>query len=373
MYKSPSIQAIGIAVPPHQIFQEKHYSILESANGLNRAEQLQLRKIYSRSGIHSRYSVLPEFAHADQKENVLFHPSNLYPALAVSERMKLYDEFSLELSVEAVKKCMMDLPDLQLSAITHLVTFSCTGMSAPGLDIQLVNTLGLNSNIERTCINFMGCYAGINALKFAKHISRSEPDAVVLLVGVELCTLHYQKNDKSDQMIANALFADGAAASIVSTRNLNKSPNSSSLALDIFYSEFEYSGKDEMVWTIGDFGFNLKLSIFVPDLIEKNIFSLTEKLFVKAGINREEIDFYAIHPGGMKILEACENALGIDKSKNQISYQVLNDYGNMSSVTIFFVLKSYLEKFTSEDKGKKVLACAFGPGLTMESLIAEVC
>lgn len=366
---TPSIKGIGTAVPPYKISQEMHYSILATSNGMSREEKLQLKKIYYNSGIESRHSVLEEFGKGDQKENILFHPADLEPPTTVAKRMSLYETYAANLCVEAVEDC---LGELNVSKITHLITFSCTGMYAPGLDIQLVEKLGLNRNVERTCINFMGCYAGINALKSAYHISRSEPDAVVLVVGVELCTLHYQKNHNQDQLIANAIFADGAAACIVSLQDFLLGSQKVELALQNFYSEFEPSGKDEMVWRIGDFGFDLRLSAYVPGLIKKGILSLVKKLFAKAKIKQEDIDFYAIHPGGAKILEACEQALSITKEQNNFAYEVLRDYGNMSSVTIFFVLDKYLKSLTVDDKSKKIMACAFGPGLTMESLIAEI-
>jgi predicted naringenin-chalcone synthase len=244
-------------------------------------------------------------------------------------------------------------------------------MFAPGIDIQLVEKLGLHKSVERTCINFMGCYAGINALKVADYIVRSQPEAVVLLTGVELCTLHYQKNETQDQVIANALFADGAAACIVTAKKTEQHTNVQ-LLLKNFYAEFDSAGKDEMVWRIGDFGFDLRLSAYVPALIKESIHSLIQKLFLKSDIKQTDIDFFALHPGGVKILEACETALQISREQNKISYNILRDYGNMSSVTIFFVLREYFKTLSKNDEGKKILACAFGPGLTMESMIAEV-
>jgi predicted naringenin-chalcone synthase len=370
--KNSSIQSIGTAVPPYKISQELHYTILESANGMSREEKLHLRKIYSRSGIESRHSVLQEFGREDHPDNILFHPANHHASITVSERMKLYEFYAADLCEKAIRECLKNIPSLSAGEITHLITFSCTGMYAPGLDIQLVEKLKLNRNVERTCINFMGCYAGINALKVADYIARAQPGSVILLAGVELCTLHYQENESHDQVIANALFADGAAACIVSSQNLKRENDTPCLVLRSFYSEFEPAGKEEMVWRIGDFGFDLRLSMYVPDLIKESIYSLTQKLFKKAGIKQSDLDYYALHPGGMKILEACEEALHITKEQNQVSYNILRDYGNMSSVTIFFVLKNYLKSFSINAAGKKMLACAFGPGLTMESMIAEV-
>lgn len=366
------ILSIGTAVPPYKISQDLHYKILESANGMSRLEKLHLRKIYSNSGIVSRHSILQEFGKQDRPDNILFHPVNNHPSMPVSERMKLYEEYAADLCEKAVSDCLKNLPAVLPGDITHLITFSCTGMYAPGLDMQLVGKLKLNRNVERTCINFMGCYAGINALKVADYIVRAQPGAVVLLAGVELCTLHYQKNESQDQVIANAIFADGASACIVSSQNLKRGDDTPCLGLQNFYSEFEPTGKEEMVWRIGDFGFDLRLSAYVPGLIKKSIYSLTQKLFRKAGLTKSDIDYYALHPGGTKILEACEDALQITKEQSRISYNVLRDYGNMSSVTIFFVLKEYLESFSENAMGKKMFACAFGPGLTMESMIAEV-
>ncbi len=366
----PIIHAIGTATPVHKISQEHHYSILEAANGLSREEKLILRKIYSRSGIEYRHSVLEEFSSADKEQNIIFHPSGLYGNTTVSKRMELYEANAANLCVEATQNCLEQLPAMKKADITHLITFSCTGMYAPGIDIQLVEAMGLNRNIERTCINFMGCYAAINALKAAYHIARSQPEAVILLAGVELCSLHYQKNTDPNQVVANALFGDGAASVIVSAKDL--SGNKRSLTLKTFYAEFEQSASNEMVWRIGDSGFDLKLTPEVPNIVRENIEPLLQKLFQKTGINKTAIDYYAIHPGGTKILEACEQALHITKEQNDVSYTILRNYGNMSSVTILFVLKEYLTRMNEEDKGKNLLACAFGPGITMESMIVEI-
>lgn len=370
---APTIYAIGTAVPPNRIPQEHHYSILESANGLNRLEKLTLRKIYSRSGISYRHSVLNEFAETDNPGNALFHPSGKYENTDVAERMKLFEKYAPGLCKEAAEKCFAELPAVNKKDITHIVTFSCTGMYAPGLDIHLIEQLGLQRNIERTCINFMGCYAAINALKSAYHIARSQPDAIVLIAGAELCSLHYQKSNDTNQLVANALFSDGAAAAIISAKPLEKSNNEINLSLKDFYAEFEQSASEEMVWRIGNNGFDLRLTPEVPIVVKDNIKELADKLFLKTGLQQKDIDHYALHPGGMKILEACEEALHITKEQNEISYTVLNNYGNMSSVTILFVLKEYLSRLTKNDLNQNILACAFGPGISMESMIVQTC
>jgi predicted naringenin-chalcone synthase len=368
----PGIKAIGTAVPRNKISQEEHYSILESANGMTREQKLVLRNIYSKSGIDYRHSVLNEFGAADHEENLLFHPSGNYKETPVSGRMSLYEQYAPGLCAEAAIDCFNQLPLLKKEEITHIITFSCTGMYAPGLDIQLVEQLGLNRNAERTCINFMGCYAAINALKTAYHICRSEKEAVVMIAGVELCSLHYQRSYEAGQMVANALFGDGAAAAVISSKDIKNAVTGLSLQLECFYAEFEKSAGNDMVWRIGNEGFDLQLSAEVPNILRQNIQALTEKLFQKAGLSQAAIDYFAIHPGGTKILEACEQSLQLSKEQNTHSYSVLREYGNMSSVTVLFVLSKYLRELTEVDKGKIILSCAFGPGITMESMIAKI-
>lgn len=370
--KAPTIQAIGTAVPDNKISQAAHYAILAEANNMSREAQLLMRRIYTKSGIEHRYSVLPEFAYADNEANKLFHPSGTFPSTPVSARMHIFEQYAAKLCTGAAKDCFRQLPGLQPADVTHLITFSCTGMYAPGLDIELVETLQLQRSVERTCINFMGCYAAINALKAAYHIVRSQPEAVVMLAGVELCTLHYQKSSEANQMVANALFGDGAAVVIVSAKDLGNTDDLRYRLKD-FYAEFEQAASQEMVWRIGDVGFDLRLTTEVPNVVRGNIAALMDKLFQKTGMKQEEIDYYAIHPGGVKILEACEEALHISKEQQEVSYGILRDYGNMSSVTILFVLKEYLSRLQTADRNKHVLACAFGPGITMESMVLEIC
>ncbi len=369
----PAIHSIGTAIPPHKIAQADHYDILSSANGLNRAEKLMLRTIYTKSGIEYRHSVLAEFGEADQPGHLIWHPAGEQPSTPVAKRMAVYEEYAAGLCAEAVQRCLSRIPSVPPQDISHVITFSCTGMYAPGLDIALVEKFGLKRNAERTCINFMGCYAALNALKSAYHIARSEPDAVVLIAGVELCSLHYQKSNEPNQMVANALFSDGAAAAIISSKDLAPEREHPAFCLKSFYAEFEPSAASDMVWRIGNAGFDLRLTPEVPAVVSGNIRGLVDRALQRAGMKQEDLDHYAIHPGGVKILEACEGALNVTKDDNANSYAVLRNYGNMSSVTVLFVLQSYMDTLPVEAKGQNILACAFGPGITMESAILTTC
>lgn len=241
-------------------------------------------------------------------------------------------------------------------------------MYAPGLDIELVKELQLNSTTERTAINFMGCYGAFNAIKVAKSICTSNPQAVVLVVSVELCTIHFQKNFSVDNVISNSLFADGSAAVLIQA----EPQHPKYLSLNQFHCDLVPDTHDEMAWQIADYGFDIVLSSYVPAVIQSGIADFTSRLLTQSQLDLTNIDFYAIHPGGLKILQACEKALSITEEDNRYSYSVLRDYGNMSSATILFVLKKIWDDLTSHDHRKTIFSCAFGPGLTLESMLLKV-
>ena len=366
------IFSIGTAVPPNKILQEQVCNFMKSSRKLDRMESLKLHQVYRYSGINSRHTVIDDFLKQKGEYSFFSNAENMEPEPPISRRMELYEKYAVEICNHAVSDCLSFVPRFNKKNITHVVTFSCTGMSAPGLDIKMVENFELDLNVERTCINFMGCYAGINALKVAYHIIRSQPASKILLVGVELCTLHYRNSNDFDQVVANAIFGDGASAVLVSAEDELLNQSGIKLELKTFYSEFALEGRDDMVWSIADHGFNLKLSGNVPKMIKQEINGLIRKLFDRALITQQDISYYAIHPGGVKVLEACEDALLIAKEQNHFSYEILKNYGNMSSVTVLFVLNEYLKKLTMEDKGKSLLSCAFGPGLTMESMILKI-
>jgi alpha-pyrone synthase len=256
-----------------------------------------------------------------------------------------------------------------VSDLTHIITVSCTGMYAPGLDIEIISTLGLNTTIQRTAINFMGCYGAFNGLKMADTICRANPEAKVLLVCVELCTLHFQKRSEDDFLLSNALFADGAAAVLVESNSAKNGQKS--LALKSFFCDLYFEGKQDMAWNVADFGFEMTLTSYIPKLVKTGIKSLIDRLLSTAEMQFQDISLYAMHPGGKAILEAIESSLEMKKEDNRYAYEVLRDYGNMSSCTVLFVLDKILKDAESQI-GSNVLSCAFGPGLTLESMVLTV-
>jgi predicted naringenin-chalcone synthase len=286
----------------------------------------------------------------------------------LEQRMQLYKENALPLCIQAVNNCLFTYQEFNIKELTHLITVSCTGMYAPGIDIELVEEFELDTSIKRTAINFMGCYGAFNALKAADAICKSDSSAKVLVVCVELCTIHFQKEKTEDHMLANALFADGAAALIMEPQPRN----ACSISIESAYCDLFSEGREDMAWHIGNFGFEMRLSSYIPDMIKKGIRQLTDKLLKNIKLNLADIQLFAIHPGGKRILEVIEEQLGMQKEDNRYAYQTLKEYGNMSSPTILFVLKALWNDLQKSDAGKNILSCAFGPGLTLESMLLKV-
>lgn len=362
--------AIGTATPPHRLEQARVAEFMIRALGLDAQAARRLRVLYRASGIDFRHSVLADYDRAPA--DFTFYPptADLEPFPTVSQRMAAYRTAAVPLSVAAAHDCLRQLPDVAFGSITHLITVSCTGMYAPGLDIDLVGALGLSANVQRTAVNFMGCYAAFNGLKLADAMCRADPSARVLLVCTELCTLHFQKHQTDDHLLSNALFADGAAAALIAGQPL--AAEHPVLALEAAHCALEPAGHAEMAWHIGDSGFEMTLSSYVPDLIREGIGQLTDGLLQALKLRLTDVAHVAIHPGGRRILEVIEQALELPRHANRHAYGVLREFGNMSSVTVLFVLRRLLNELSAANKGERVLSFAFGPGLTLESLLLRV-
>lgn len=364
------ISAIGTANPEYRIPQEQILGFMANAFALDETNRARLKSLYDHSGIDYRYSVIPDFGEIDPDRFSFFAPSSdLEPFITTEKRLQLYQQKAATIALKAVHNCLEPYGRDILQSITHLVTVSCTGMYAPGIDIDLVEQLGLKRTVERTCINFMGCYGAINGLKAADHICRSNPEAKVLVVCIELCTLHFQKLNTLDNWVASSLFSDGAAAVLVE-HGKNCIRQAPVLNLTNFYSEFIPEGRDEMGWYVGNTGFEMKLTSRVSKHIKKYISKVTANLLKSAGLSAEDITAYAIHPGGKKILEAVEESLKLPEESNAFAYEVLQQFGNMSSATILFVLDKMLR--SKKLAGQRILSFAFGPGLTVEGMVLKM-
>ncbi|MCX2741248.1 type III polyketide synthase [Pontibacter anaerobius] len=362
------ICAIGTANPPHLIPQMQVADFMAAALQFGEQDTRKLKALYRISGIGQRYSVLEDYTRQNGDFSFFPNTPTLEPFPTVQQRMDVYRKHAVDLSERAIRNCLEQAAPTQLSDLTHLITVSCTGMYAPGLDIELVERLDLSPCVQRTAVNFMGCYAAFNAIKLADAICRANPESKVMLVCTEICTIHFQKNPEQDHLVSNALFGDGAAAVLMQGQPCHEV----SLELQSFHCDLAPAGKRDMAWHIGDTGFEMTLSSYVPDLIKKGIKQLTERLLQGLKTTASEIKLFAIHPGGRRILEVIEQELGMSRHDNRFAYQVLRDFGNMSSATVLFVLKELMQTLTPQEQNEPVLSFAFGPGLTLESMLLKV-
>lgn len=357
----PKITAIGTANPTNCHQQNDIMRFMLDANNPDEKNRKLLPILYHRSGIDTRYSIFPDFSQTRGQWD-FFGDNNTTPSL--ENRMVFYNQEAVKLSVSAIEDCLNTAKTaINIQEITHLITVTCTGLSAPGLDIQLVQALNLSPNIVRTSVNFMGCYAALHALKIADAFCRADTSAKVLVVCTELCTLHFQKSNDVDAILSSTLFADGSAACLINGDN-----DAKGLEIKQFYSQIALSGQADMAWQLSSTGFLMTLSSHVPKLIKQEIKNLLENSLQKLGLTTENITDWAIHPGGKNILEAVATSLELGSEALNESYEILKNYGNMSSPTILFVLKKMMENTA---KTGNIFAIAFGPGITMESLILE--
>lgn len=335
---------------------------MQTVYAVTETDKRKLRFIYQQSGIQQRYSVIPDYSRPI--EDWKFYPptENIEPFPSLEMRMTLFNKQAPLLSVDAIRNCLDHTHDLK--KITHLITVSCTGMSAPGLDLQIMELMDLEKNIFRTSVNFMGCYAAIHALKIADAICKADAEAQLLIVCTELCTLHFQREASVDNITSSLLFGDGSAAILVCGDNNQHQ----GLHLDNFYSEIIPKGKRDMAWELSSNGFLMTLSGYVPDLIEEDFENIVNRALLKDNMSKDKISHWCIHPGGKRILEAIHNSLGFTNGQLSASYKVLKQFGNLSSATVVFVLKELLKE---KQKVGKLFGAAFGPGLTVETFTAH--
>jgi predicted naringenin-chalcone synthase len=353
------ITAIETAVPENCFSQESLASFYANAAD-DLLTKRKIRVVAAKTGIANRYSVISDFDRTPQEYTFFERNIGLIPEPGLSQRMALYQKHAALLSVQAIER-IGNFENIK-STVTHLITVTCTGLFAPGLDIELIRKLGLSQSIQRSSVNFMGCNAAIIALKQADAICRNEENANVLVVCTELCTIHFQKRFNDDYILSNLLFGDGAAAVLVSSKP--SGDHGFPVKIGDFNSFIIHNGYDDMAWKISETGFIMNLSSYVPDLIGKNIKPMLKTL----RLDPESIRYWAIHPGGKRIIDDFAEALELDKCKMSSSYEVLKRYGNMSSPTVLFVLKDVLEKSKNRGANERGFAAAFGPGLSIETM-----
>ena len=279
-----------------------------------------------------------------------------------AERMRLYAEHAPPLACAAATAALGEAA-ISPADVTHLITVSCTGFSAPGVDIALINGLGLPPAVERIQVGYMGCHGAINGLRVAGALAAADPSARILLCAVELSSLHYQFQWNPETCIGNALFADGAAA-IVGGGAPNAS-NDSVWRLAATGSRLVPDSLDAMTWRIGDYGFEMTLTSRVPQLIAAHLRPWLVEWLARQGLTLGEIGSWAVHPGGPRIVAAVAEALALPAAAVAVSNEVLAEHGNMSSPTVLFVI----DRLRRRRAPLPCLALAFGPGLTAEAAL----
>jgi alkylresorcinol/alkylpyrone synthase len=361
-----SILSIGTAVPQARVSQTAAREVFAAQPGLSRISQRLIHAAFDASAIENRHTVLSDlaaFAAGDGAEGagsaVAAADGGTILAPSTGARNDAYIRLAPALFAEAASGAL-SAASVPAGEVTHVVTVSCTGMFAPGPDFRLVKDLGLSPAVERYHIGFMGCAAAVPGLRAAARICAAQPDAVVLVAAAELCTLHIRSSEDPQQIVAASVFADGAAAAVVSAHPRNGGPR---LSLDRFGTVLTSEGESDMVWTIGDEGFEMVLTAEVPRIIGREI-----RGAVSDFLGPDEPDVWAVHPGGRSVLDRVESGLELDASALEASRSVLRTQGNMSSATILFILRDMLNDDGLDD-GSRVFALAFGPGLTVESAL----
>ena len=345
------INRIATSVPPydvHEAFLRFGRSLLEE-DGRRSAV---FARMADRAEIEHRYSCLSPGPKEGQISAAEFYVRDHFPSTAA--RMRMFESQAPRLAETAVKRLNLGG---ECSRISHLLVTCCTGFSAPGLDLDIIARCGLPDSVERTAIGFMGCYAAINALKLARHIVRSEPAARVLILNLELCTLHLKETANLDQILSFLIFGDGCAASVVSA-------DPSGLALDSFRAALIPGTRDLITWNIGDDGFDMVLSGQVPAALREGLRSRTDEILDGAAVSL--IDLWAVHPGGRSVLDAVERAFELEPTALSHSRTILRNFGNMSSGTIMFVLERMLRIAGRRQRG---CAMSFGPGVIAETML----
>ena len=355
-----AILGIGTAVPPYCLKQDETSLRLAEALAEQPDAARWAKRIFKHTGVETRYTCEPNLLEpASRCRYAAGAPPGDVPT--TEERMEIYRRESVPLSLDAARQALQN-SGMAAGDITHLITVSCTGMFLPGLDIELIGRLGLPARVRRIPLTFLGCAAGLTAVRTAKEIAAENGDANVLIVCVELCTLHIQPSVRREDLYASAFFGDGAGACVVGRAGPNRK---GVFALGESHTAIMPGTAGEMVWKIGNNGFHLYLSPRIPELIGQFVPSEIEKLWPETGDGPPEL--WAIHPGGRGIIDILQNAYGLTDAQTRASRSVLRRFGNMSSATILFVLDEMRRELeTSGECPRRGIAIAFGPGMHAE-------
>jgi predicted naringenin-chalcone synthase len=349
-----AILGLGTSLPECSINQERAAELTSLVSGHTGAQARRLSALYRRTGIRQRHVTFLDSTGAPPDFDDPAGPSTAW-------RMRRYDERARLLACDASRRAIENA-GISARTITHLVTASCTGFAAPGFDLALIKELNLSPTVARTHVGFMGCHGALNALRVAHAFTSGDRSAVVLVCAAELCSLHFQLGWDADLAVANALFADGAAA-VVGRRGHDGEPDRWRLLAN--GSCVVPETDDAMSWRIGDRGYVMTLSPKVASLIVQDLRPWLETWLASYKLNVSSVGSWAVHPGGPRVLDAVQEALGLDRDALHDSRAVLAEMGNMSSPTVLFIL----DRLRQRNAPRPCVSLAFGPGLAIEGAI----
>ena len=361
------ILSVGSALPDHQVDLDLATRSAQSMSCSTQTQSDKVAKLYRRTGVVTRQSVLLEKASDGSGVTQSFYPpmSESECGPTTKQRNDRFGQDAPPLAVHAGSQALA-ASGCDSSQVTHLITVTCTGFNAPGIDIELIERLSLPATTQRLQIGFMGCHALINALRAARGLVAADTGACVLIVCIELCSLHYQYGYDAQRIVSGALFADGSAGLVVAGKDFKPSTASGQ---DTTLGEIAATGsclipnsRDAMTWLIGDHGFQMTLQATVPGLIEENLRSFLEPWLRSNHETLDSIGGWAVHPGGSRVLQAVQTALGFSDDALEISRNILRDHGNVSSATLGLVL----QQFIANKIPRPWLMLGFGPGLEIE-------
>lgn len=349
------ILSCATASPSYILTQEHILEKIHEFFPMNEEEKEKITKVYQNSGVVKRHLVTDDY-HAPPNKRKLLGENYPHVVPGMTVRNDLYKEFAPKLAHEAAAKAILEWGG-DPATLTHVISISCTGVMAPGLEFGLIETLGLKRSIMRLGINFMGCFGAFKGLEVAHAFAKLHPENRILVVCTELCSLHVQLHNNASAIMGNSLFADGAAAVVVGQTEKNslfEIVRHTSMGLE--------NSAEHMKWEASDHGFIMTLSHHVPIVLARHIQAFTEELVAPYSI--PSCDF-AIHPGGKAIIKAVEKKLGLKKEQAEASWETFANFGNMSSATILFVLDA-MRKAPGQEW---VAGLGFGPGLSAEGVL----
>jgi len=363
------VAGIGTAVPEFQCEQDEAGQVAAHFCSASTEQAQVLNVLYRMSGVNTRGSVVFDRSDGPLTERQEFFPpcSTETPFGPTTEqRLDLFAEKSGPLALDASREALAQA-DVSGHEITHLITVTCSGFAAPGFDFTLIHELPLSPQVARTQVGFMGCHAALNAMRVARAFVAADPKAVVLICCVELCSLHYQYGWDPEQIVANAIFADGAAACVIKSASKSEiSTDNRPLSRLIANGSIVLPDSgDAMTWRVGDHGFRMTLSARVPGLLSSYLRPWMTEWLARFGLSPEQIVTWAVHPGGPRILNAFAEAMSIPAQALNVSREIMQTHGNMSSPTVLFVV----DRLRSRGAQGPCVAIGFGPGLVAEAAL----